>query len=1798
MAAMLALMIAGSVLLLPSSPIKTTKADDIEPPVTTEAPATSAVPETTTAPETEVPTESQDPTTSEPTTAEPTTASDTEEPTTAEVPAMEEPTTTAEPTTAAPSTTAGIMAADAPLTQDDGFTSDLSDILTGVTVTDLLNQDVPEFVVGSDYKFTLTFNENNDFQLQYNGDGVLFYQLPPEITVIDPVIDQPILAGITPIGIYSINTNGYVTVKFDDVKEVPTGSGNWVQTPGTNFIDNYINAFFNLEIKAQFSQYGDDVKIDFSDNYTYTVTILEKPTISALAITKTVTPTVVKSDGSVSLDPTVNHDWKLHYTSVITATAGTVTDITYRDDATFWPKDGQTGFIYPTDTSFLEDVEVSINGGGYITYTLADGPGMPGTYYWVDANDGKGGFYLTFPDGTMLSQGQNITVKYTIDFPKLYIAKGSSNNPYQTAWYGTLDALTNNAYTSGHDGADQPLDEIKATAVVSVIRTYFDKTGVLSPDGNTLTWTATVGDGIELLSGKTVYDKLDPRTGDPDTQNFNNTVVTVQMYAADKTTIVGTDSFTAGQGTSSKQFTYVVNTPGSYYAAFTYSIPISNKSVAGYRNEIGITVNGNNYGTDGYVSNPTAQMNIQKTGAVTPDGNYIQWTITWAIPASYYQKSAWLRDYFVYGGQGFQNFPTDVTVTADEGSGPRTLNPNDSVYGWGTQMSSDDIYWFFVFAPSGVMPVINQYGNVTPDVGSLSPFENGSIITITYKSSLDDLKCIAPTSSTSAKAGDTLRTALENPNAAYQICNQIWWYGHITQDSSGYNFTGVSSPILKKAALGGGGQYVDYTVLLDNVGGNSNYQHYDMGDDPVFTDTFNSDLMEYVTNSFYVYSAGYNHSSNGVDYNDAEWSSRYFGAYDPVTKQDLLKNYITDNHDGTSTISIHLKDLMRIVGPTGYYANKNIPAWIGTPTSVYSFPKNGAGSPEWWLAANRQATQPIYIFYRLELKSDNASGAHDVYNKATINTVWSADNTSTIGKDLVTKDMQLTSAGNIMSVTVDVNPFGKTLAPESSNGLYEVEDQMSDGLAAFLNSVTIQAETSPGSGVWETQDIDPVYGNKWSFKTTTDNQIFFTVPDATSFRITYNTLVKGAVGDNVDVTNTVSIFGTVYAEVHKAFQLQSTSATAGGSSQSVTLCKQDMNDTGIYLKDAVFKLYMSVKYPGLPSDTPAFTKDGVNFYYIETKTTDDNGQILFDNQFLTYGAKAVYAVEETAAPENYLMPDDPYTFFTLGTVTVPNTFTPAVLVIADYFSVTNEKDVPANAEIKVRKDITGIDATDTKFTFNLIRVKDSNGTAWDSADGEPYSGSISITGAGENSFTIENLSKGTYYYKITEQNDAASGWEYDNAEYVAEVVVKAGTVTVTYYRNGVKIGGSLCDSSTVDVPSNEYTLDTSATYKTTTGDTTEYDNSTAWVKNNASSDKQLIMCAESDGGGFPSGQNLTTIPNETRDGYASALAYSLASESLGGLTSNEFKMFLGLPDTYDPDIITYPTGSNRDNLMHSVIWFYELNYKNPNRTYNLNNLPATNPTDWWFQALTGWGTTYSYTYLNQTINMFKEMMVQYDAGKTTLLNMTYTPINGTSGALTFSHDGFVPHDITKGNHGVNTGITDIAALNAHMSGVSDASEYYDTILTWTGTATVTVNGTAYTNGAAGVAVRKSDTITVEYTGSSPTFTLVDNAKYLKAGSIKGSRLQSGDTTKQKVIVGHAEFVTLKCTLTPGESGSIAFTNIYTTPPPPSAPRLPETGGSGMLPFKTAGIIFIGCAVGAIFYRKRKAAAMFITKFTR
>jgi len=102
--------------------------------------------------------------------------------------------------------------------------------------------------------------------------------------------------------------------------------------------------------------------------------------------------------------------------------------------------------------------------------------------------------------------------------------------------------------------------------------------------------------------------------------------------------------------------------------------------------------------------------------------------------------------------------------------------------------------------------------------------------------------------------------------------------------------------------------------------------------------------------------------------------------------------------------------------------------------------------------------------------------------------------------------------------------------------------------------------------------------------------------------------------------------------------------------------------------------------------------------------------------------------------------------------------------------------------VNCTKTVQGDDIPDGShmFTYNLEQVDEN----WETIE-DPYTASVQHDGPGDFQFDLTDFATqpGTYYFKITEQDDSEPGWTYDTTVYFVEVNVTGPplVVTVTVY---------------------------------------------------------------------------------------------------------------------------------------------------------------------------------------------------------------------------------------------------------------------------------------------------------------------------------------------------------------------------------------------------------------------------------
>ncbi|MCL2425901.1 MAG: hypothetical protein FWD05_06145 [Oscillospiraceae bacterium] len=426
---------------------------------------------------------------------------------------------------------------------------DLSNFVQSVTMTDangnVINSGSPTYV-GESYTFSINFTENTQRQLSYSGSPVsnyLVFQLPSQLRIQNPVgpspIPGPAPANVT-VGTYSIDTSGQVTVQFKNVDN----AGN--STPG-NFIDNYTNVNFWLNITAQLMD-GGDGSLDFGNIVVDIVPPVPPP--PQLNVIK-------QSEYNPATE-------RIYYTITITALGSPVTNINLVDSVFI-----NNVAINNTPTNALFGFRYAINGSTNF---------MPMGVNWL----GSGGNLFTYNfAGVTLNPTDYITVYFYLDLQVL-----AANNGIDLLNYDFN--VTNSASVTGDGGLhgnDNVTNHVQKTFPMS-------KTGVLGggsgSDPYYIEWTITVGpSGATPLNSsalsqaaKTITDTLgaDLFFIDPTQPTPNDAYDNINIELYDSTILTNpsaTPTFTGNPNEINTYDTYFTlnSTTGSDYNSFTFVLP-------------------------------------------------------------------------------------------------------------------------------------------------------------------------------------------------------------------------------------------------------------------------------------------------------------------------------------------------------------------------------------------------------------------------------------------------------------------------------------------------------------------------------------------------------------------------------------------------------------------------------------------------------------------------------------------------------------------------------------------------------------------------------------------------------------------------------------------------------------------------------------------------------------------------------------------------------------------------------------------------------------------------------------------------------------------------------------------------------------------------------------------------------------------------------------------------------------------------------------------------------------------------
>jgi pilin isopeptide linkage protein len=141
-----------------------------------------------------------------------------------------------------------------------------------------------------------------------------------------------------------------------------------------------------------------------------------------------------------------------------------------------------------------------------------------------------------------------------------------------------------------------------------------------------------------------------------------------------------------------------------------------------------------------------------------------------------------------------------------------------------------------------------------------------------------------------------------------------------------------------------------------------------------------------------------------------------------------------------------------------------------------------------------------------------------------------------------------------------------------------------------------------------------------------ENTFSFEVPDDRALTITYTAYVSGELYEDVDVSNSISYYGTgVTNSSTKETHIEIASSASISATLYFYIKKINGVDMSSALSGAQYKLYTVYKTTGELSESP-----------IATQTSDSDGKIKFDN----LEESTVYAFKESQAPEKYYIDEE------------------------------------------------------------------------------------------------------------------------------------------------------------------------------------------------------------------------------------------------------------------------------------------------------------------------------------------------------------------------------------------------------------------------------------------------------------------------------------------------------------------------------------------------------------------------------
>ncbi len=374
--------------------------------------------------------------------------------------------------------------------------------------------------------------------------------------------------------------------------------------------------------------------------------------------------------------------------------------------------------------------------------------------------------------------------------------------------------------------------------------------------------------------------------------------------------------------------------------------------------------------------------------------------------------------------------------------------------------------------------------------------------------------------------------------------------------------------------------------------------------------------------------------------------------------------------------------------------------------------------------------------------------------------------TTSVANKVLDKQAQRASDGSHVTYTISVNPNAQTIGDADTLTL---TDTMS-ATASFTKG-TLSVKDANGNEV--TDGVSYALKNKANEDGSTSTVLTITVPNSKALKITYDVAPQGAVGDEVEISNSVVIEGYASTAVQHSQKWVVNKSNAGTDAVSYGITISKANDDGkIALEGAEFELYqvdLNASAPG------SLVKSRVETAGANPKSTDASGLVSFGDKDNPLAANTLYCFVETKAPAGYKISNTEPTYVMFSGTTSQDKkdyadalakakalgITPNAGTTFNVFDEkTDQPEQPGQAtgefQLSVAKTVNGA-APKAGETFDFSATAEG-----ENADTAPVLGDVTTDAEGKATFAPALLAdKGagkTYTYRIHETGDLADGW--------------------------------------------------------------------------------------------------------------------------------------------------------------------------------------------------------------------------------------------------------------------------------------------------------------------------------------------------------------------------------------------------------------------------------------------------------